>query len=152
MDVSIASAFWELLAWLSPVTTATEKMKTTAISQGKEQTLSKDFLGVFQGALDSAVEGLVSRGSGLEIRVGSEGGEAGVRGAWALFLAGGLLGECPPSPTPSGLMFLPDVCIPARPPRRATPGQRAPTEPRKLTSTCWVFVPPLSGGPSWSVA
>lgn len=41
------------------------------------------------------------RGSGLEIRVGMEGGEAGARGAGALVLAGGPQGELPPSPTPS---------------------------------------------------
>lgn len=59
VDVSIASPSWELLALLSLLTTTVQKMKernrAMATSQEKEQTLSEDCVGVFQGALDSAV-------------------------------------------------------------------------------------------------
>jgi len=105
-----------------------EKYNHGHLPRERANTVERLSLRVFQGALE-AVEGVVRRGFGLEIRVGSEGGEAGVRGAWALILAGGLSGECPASPAPSGLMYLPDVCIPAQSPRRAMPGQRTPTEP-----------------------
>lgn len=56
------------------------------------------------------------RGSGLEIRVGTEGREAGVRGDGALVLAGGHQGEFPPSHAPSGFCFFPMFSSPQIPP------------------------------------
>lgn len=62
------------------------------------------------------------RSSGLEIRVGMEGREAGVRGDGALVLAGRHQGEFPPSHAPSGFAVSSRCFHPLRFPQEAMPG------------------------------